>query len=106
MTRGSTALSADVDLVAYNVAKHMASVMLCRFLAEKGLNICDCKLLTRFDGARTLTCRIPITHVTTRKSNTLRYGHVVWDKDCLNILTIICQILQREIFSQQPNYIR
>ena len=56
----STALSADVDLVAYNVAKHVTSVMLCKFLAERGLNVCDCNLLTRFDGVRTLTYRITI----------------------------------------------
>ena len=57
----STALSADVDLVAYNVAKHVTSVMLSKFLAERGLNVCDCKLLTTFDGARTLTYKITIT---------------------------------------------
>ena len=34
----STALSADVDLVAYIVAKHVTSVMLSKFLAERGLN--------------------------------------------------------------------
>ena len=32
----STALSANVDLVAYNVAKHVTSVMLSKFLAEEG----------------------------------------------------------------------
>ena len=56
----STALSSDVNLVACNVAKHVTSVMLCTFLAERGLNVCDCKLLTRFDGARTLTYKITI----------------------------------------------
>ena len=52
----NTALSADVDLVAY-VAKHVTSVMLSKFLAERGLNVCDCKLLTTFDGARMLTLK-------------------------------------------------
>ena len=34
--------------------------MLCNFLSEKGLNVCDCKLLTTFDGARTLSYRLTI----------------------------------------------
>ena len=34
--------------------------MLCKFLAERELNVNDCKLLTRFDGAKALTYRTTI----------------------------------------------
>ena len=50
-SEGESTLSADVDLVAYGIAK---------FLEEKGLDVCDCKLLTTFERARTLSFEITI----------------------------------------------
>ena len=47
-------LSTDIDLVAYGLAKHVTSIQFSKFLEEKGLDVCDCKLLTTFEGARTL----------------------------------------------------
>ena len=53
-------LSADIDLVAYGVAKHVTSIRFSKFLEEKGSHVCDCKLLTTFEGARTLSFKITI----------------------------------------------
>ena len=42
------ALSADVDIVAYNVAKNVTFIYLRNWLAQKGLSIKGCKSLTTF----------------------------------------------------------
>ena len=52
--------SADIDIVAYNVAKHITSAELCSWLARNGLFVKDCKLLTTAEGARSLTYKITI----------------------------------------------
>ena len=57
---GESTLSADVDLVAYGMAKHVTSIQLSKFLEEKGLGVYDCKLLTTFERARTLSFKITI----------------------------------------------
>ena len=53
--------SADIDIVAYNVAKHITSVDLSNCLAENGLNVKDCKLLTTSEDARSLSYKITIS---------------------------------------------
>ena len=52
-SEGESTLSAYVDLVAYGIAKHVTPIQLSKFLEEKGLDVCDCKLLTTFERART-----------------------------------------------------
>ena len=52
--------SADVDIVAYNVAKNVTSVNLCNWLAQNGLRVKDCRLLTTSPTARSLSYRITI----------------------------------------------
>ena len=54
------ALSADVDIVAYNVAKNVTAVDLRNWLAQKGLLVKDCKLLTTSDEARSLSYKITL----------------------------------------------
>lgn len=53
--------SADIDIVAYNVAKHITSVDLSNCLAENGLNVKDCKLLTTAEDARSLSYKVTIS---------------------------------------------
>ena len=38
-SEGESTLSADVDLVAYGIAKHVTSIQLSKFLEEKGLDV-------------------------------------------------------------------
>lgn len=52
--------SADVDIVAYNVAKNVTSVNLCNRLTQNGLRVNDCRLLTTSPSARSLSYRITI----------------------------------------------
>ena len=54
------ALSADVDIVAYNVAKNVTSVDLRNWLAQKGLYVKDCKLMTTSEEARSLSYKITL----------------------------------------------
>ena len=53
--------SADVDIVAFNVAKHITPVDLSNCLAENGLNVKECQLLTKPDDARSLSYKITIS---------------------------------------------
>ena len=53
--------SADIDIVAYNVAKHITSVDLSNCLSGNGLSIKDCELLTTSEEARSLSCKITIS---------------------------------------------
>ena len=53
--------SADIDIVAYNVAKHITSVDLSNCLSGNGLSIKDCKLLTTSEEARSLSYKITIS---------------------------------------------
>ena len=53
-------LAADVDLVAYGLGKNVTSIQLSNFLQDKGIDIIDCKLLTKFEGARSLSFKITV----------------------------------------------
>ena len=53
-------LSADVDIVAYNFGKNVTAVDVSNWLATKGVEVKDCKLLTTSDEARSLTFKITI----------------------------------------------
>ena len=53
--------SADIDIVAYNVDKHITSVDLSNCLSENGLSIKDCKLLTTSENGRSLSYKITIS---------------------------------------------
>ena len=52
--------SADIDLVAYGVGKNITALQLSKFLQEKGLSVKDCSLLTKFEGARSLSYKVTI----------------------------------------------
>ena len=56
----SGSFSADIDIVAYNVAKNISAMDLRHWLSQNGLNIKDCKLLTTAEGARALSYKITI----------------------------------------------
>ena len=58
---GGPSYSADVDIVAFNVAKHITSVDLSNCLAENGLNVKVCQLLTKSDDAGSLSYKITIS---------------------------------------------
>ena len=49
-SNGESTLPADVDFVAYGIAKHVTSIQLSKFLEEKGLDVCKCKLLPHLSG--------------------------------------------------------
>ena len=53
-------LSADVHLVAYSIAKNITGIQLSHWLAEKGLHVVNCDLLTKNEGARSLSYKIAI----------------------------------------------
>ena len=55
-----TSLSADADIVAYNVSKNVTAVDMRNWLAEKGVFVKDCKLLTTSEEARSLSYKITI----------------------------------------------
>ena len=52
--------SVDIDLVAYGVGKNITALQLSKFLHEKGLSVKDCILLTKFEGARSLSYKVTI----------------------------------------------
>ena len=56
----SKMLSADVHLVVYGLAKQVTSLELSRFLESKGLKLLNCDLLTKYEGARSLSFKITI----------------------------------------------
>ena len=57
---GKETLSSDIDLVAYGVAKNVTAIQLSNFMQNKGLEVIDCVLLTKYDGARSLAFKITI----------------------------------------------
>ena len=59
-TDGKETLSSDIDLVAYGVAKNITAIQLSNFMQNKGLDVIDCVLLTKYNGARSLTFKITI----------------------------------------------
>ena len=59
-TDGKETLSSDMDLVAYGVAKNITAIQLSNFMQNKGLDVIDCVLLTKYNGARSLTFKITI----------------------------------------------
>ena len=52
--------SADVDLVAFNVAKNITSADLCNWLSQRGLLVKDCKVLTTSEEARFLSFKVTV----------------------------------------------
>ena len=52
--------SADVDIVAFNVGKNITAADLCNWLAQRGLYVKDCKLLTTAPEARSLAFKITV----------------------------------------------
>ena len=55
---GRESLSADIHLVLYGLAKHVTSLQLSRFIEHKGLKIGSCDLLTKYEGAHSLSFKI------------------------------------------------
>ena len=53
-------LSADIHLVAYGVAKNVTGIQLSQWLAGKGLRVLSCDLLTKYEGARSLSYKITV----------------------------------------------
>ena len=58
-TQGGS-FSADVDIVAHNVAKNITAADLCNWLSQRGLYVKNCILLTTTDKARSLAFKITI----------------------------------------------
>ena len=56
----SEVLSADIHLVAFGVAKHVSGIQLSHFLEGKGLHVLSCDLLTKYEGARSLSYKVTI----------------------------------------------
>ena len=52
--------SADVELVAYNVAKNITSADLCNWLSQRGHYVKDCTLLTTSEEARSLSFKVSV----------------------------------------------
>ena len=53
-------LSADVHLVAYGLAKNVSGIQLSKWLADKGLQVLTCDLLTKYEGARSLSFKFTV----------------------------------------------
>ena len=53
-------MAADIDIVAYGVAKNVKSTQLATFLESKGLKVVDCVLLTTYEQVRSLSYKITI----------------------------------------------
>ena len=58
--KDNESLSADVHLVAYSIAKNVTGIQLSHWLAEKGLHVVSCDLLTKCEGARSSSYKIAI----------------------------------------------
>lgn len=52
--------SADIYLVVYKVSKDVSGTQIAQWLANKGLQIKTCELLTTYEGSRSLTYKISI----------------------------------------------
>ena len=59
-TGASGSFAADVDIVAYNVAKNINSLDLKYWLSQNGITVKNCTLLTTSEDARSLTYKITI----------------------------------------------
>ena len=59
-TDGKETLSSDIDLVTCGVAKNVTAMQLSNFMQNKGLDMIDCMLLTKYDDARSLAFQITI----------------------------------------------
>ena len=53
-------LSADVDIVAYNIGKNISAIDLKNWLSEKRIFVKECSLLTKFENARSLSYKLTI----------------------------------------------
>ena len=56
----SEMLSADIHLVVYGLAKHVTGLQLSRFIESKDIKILGCDILTKYEGARSLSFKITI----------------------------------------------
>ena len=53
-------LSADIHLVAFGVAKRVSGIQLSHFLEGKALHVLSCDLLTKYEGAQSLSYKVMI----------------------------------------------
>ena len=53
-------LSADIHLVVYGLAKQVTALQLSRLVEQKGIKILACDLLTKYEGARSLSFKISV----------------------------------------------
>ena len=60
MSNVNTVKAAPVCLVAFNVAKDATAEQFKTFVEDKGLEILDCELITKFQGARTISFKVTI----------------------------------------------
>lgn len=66
----SPSIAADVDLVVYNIAKNVSATQVKNHLANKGLHIKDCTLLTTSEEARMLSYKITVRPEDTERATT------------------------------------
>ena len=57
---GGESLSADIHLVIYELAKHVTSLQLSRFIEDEGLKIWSYDLLTKYEGPHSVSFKITI----------------------------------------------
>jgi hypothetical protein len=57
----NTSMAADIDLVVYNISKNISGAQVATYLANKGLHIKDCTLLTTSNEARMLSYKITVS---------------------------------------------
>ena len=74
--------SADVHLVAYSIAKNVTGIQLSHWLAEKGLHVVSCDLLTKYEGTRSLSYKIAIKSCDYQKAT----NPEIWVSDYSNYL--------------------
>ena len=60
LTSEEQSFSADVDLVAYGVNTRITALQLSKLLQDKELVVKDCRLLTKVEGARSLSYKVSI----------------------------------------------
>ena len=53
-------LSTDIHLVAFGVAKSVSGIQISHFLEGIGLHVLSCDLLTKYEGARSLSYKVTI----------------------------------------------
>ena len=76
----SESLSADVHLMAYSIAKNVTNIQLSHWLAEKGLHVVSCNLLTKYP------IRLQSSPVIMKKQQIQKFGLPEWVSDYSNVL--------------------